>query len=725
MKLVIVESPNKTKTISQFLGSDYKVMASVGHIRDLATTGKGGLGVDVDNGFKPTYAILPNKYKVVNELKSAVKKADEVYIATDPDREGEAIAWHLAQVLGLDVNTANRLSFNAITKRSVLEAMDKPSHIDMDLVASQETRRIVDRIIGFKLSTLLQKKIHARSAGRVQSVTLKMIVERQREIDAFIPKEYWDISGIFGESKVAADLYSKDDVIYKPYSIDSEEKYKQILKELPKMFKAQPLTFSKRTNASRPAFTTSTLEQEAFSQFKYPARLTASLAQKLFEGIEVEPGEYKALITYIRTDSTRLAPEFVELAGQYINSHFGPGFYSGTASSAKKSELIQDAHEAIRPIDLAFTPAMADKKLPSNMANLYRLIYTRSIASLMTPREDEACIVKLEGNGYVFKTEAVHNKFKGFSAVYDEQGLTSGPAVKELPEELINAAKEGKEVEAKEIKGEGKKTQPPYKYNDGTVIKLMEEKGIGRPSTYSSTISTLMERSYVEEEKKSLIPTDKGELAVERLDEFFPDIMDYGYTKDMEDSLDKVKDGDTSKVKLLKDFYDRFVKEYDKAVSDMEQPPAKEVGTCPVCGSPLVEKEGRYGKFIACSNFPKCHYIQKKQPTVEYVEGRVCPNCGGKLVYRESRKGRFIGCSNFPKCKYTENIAADGQVNPATSVKPAVNEEEDKDHLVGTECPKCHKGHLVIKKSRFGTFYGCSNFPKCRYIQKMGGKKEE
>lgn len=722
MKLVIVESPNKTKTISQFLGSEYKVMASVGHVRDLATTGKGGLGVDVDHGFAPTYKVIPNKWKVIKELQEACRKADDVYLATDPDREGEAIAWHLAQVLNLDVKTVKRLTFNAITKTAVLKAIENPSHIDMDLVQSQETRRILDRIIGFDLSDLMKKKIKTKSAGRVQSVTLRMIVERQKEIDAFVPQKYWDITGKFGPEALEADLYSKDGSIYKPYSIDSEEKYHAILADMPKTFKVQPLTYAKKFTSPRPPFTTSTLEQEAFSHFHYSAKFTSSLAQKLFEGIEVHPGDFRALITYIRTDSTRLAPDFVDVASEYIVNRYGAASYNGEAAPKKTTAIIQDAHEAIRPIDLNITPDMAKDMMPSAMYNLYKLIYVRALASLMKPRIDDVTTLKLEGNGYIFKTDAVKNEFKGYSVVYEDNDLSLQTSYKDLPESIMKAAESGSEVEAKEILGTEKETQAPSKYNDGSIVRLMEEKGIGRPSTYSSTISTLEDRNYITTEKHSLTPTDSGKMVVDSLMKFFPDLMDYGYTRDMETDLEKIKEGDTSKVDLLSSFYSKFIKLLEVAKDNMEKVQDEKTGElCPVCGSPLVKKHGKYGYFVACSNYPKCKYIKKEEKQVRYVEGRMCPKCGHQLVYRTSHKGEeFIGCSNFPKCTYTENLKKDAPVSENGQPAPVVN--DDPDGLIGTTCPKCHHGTLVLKKSRFGSFYGCSDFPKCRYTQKIGKK---
>jgi DNA topoisomerase-1 len=723
MKLVIVESPNKTKTIGSFLGPDYLVLASKGHIRDLATTGKGGLGVDIEHGFKPTYVVMKDKIDVVNALKRAVKKADDVYLATDPDREGEAIAWHLAEVLGLDVKTVKRLSFNAITKKQVLDAMEHPSHIDMDLVASQETRRILDRIIGFDLSKLMKVKLKAESAGRVQSVTLRMIVEHQKEIDSFVPKKYWTISGEFGKEKISADLYSKDGVIYKPYSIDSEEQYKKIMSELPKEYDVLPLSFSKRVTMPKPPFTTSTMEQEAYNQFKYSAKRTSQIAQSLFEGVEIN-GTFRALITYIRTDSTRLAPEFVETAGPFIASKFGPGAFKGnSAKKGKSSDLIQDAHEAIRPIDLSFTPAMAKSLLKPQMYNLYRLIYARALASLMGPKIDAVTTLKFEGNGYVFKTDAVKNESKGYQLAYEFCGLAplSSAKTAELPPSIAQSAESHEKVEAAAIHSEEKETKPPFKYNDGTVIRLMEEKGIGRPSTYSTTLDTLQKRQYLIEDKHALTPTETGKLVVERLEEFFPTLMDYNYTRDMESDLEKIKSGDSSKNELLSNFYTKFVPAYDYALEHMEKVKDRPTGElCPVCGSPLVVKKSRYGtEFVACSNYPTCHYIKKE---VDYVEGRVCPKCGGKLVYRFSKKTgkKFIGCSNFPTCDYTE---FPDSVKKAAEPAKEVSVDEDTDHLVGTVCPKCGHGHIVLKKGRFGTFYGCSDFPKCRFTQKISKKK--
>ncbi len=716
MKLVIVESPNKTKTISQYLGKDYLVLASAGHVRDLATKGDRGFGVDVEHGFKPTYVIYKNKYDIVRKLRNAAKEAEDVYIATDPDREGEAIAWHLAEVLNLDPSKAKRLSFNAITKTQVLKAIANPSHIDMDLVASQETRRILDRIIGFDLSKLVQHKIKTNSAGRVQSVTLKMIVERQKEIDEFVPVEYYDISGIFGQEKIEASLYSYKDEIFKPYSIN-KEKYEEIVNALPKKFKVLEVVKSQRSSSPRPPFITSTLQQEAFTQFKYSSKSVSHIAQSLFEGVEVSNGQFQALITYIRTDSTRLADEFIDIAGPYIVSHFGKGTYKGPVNKAKKnSELVQDAHEAIRPVDLSITPEKAKAYLSKEQYNIYRLIYARSLASLMAPKIEEVSTLKFDGNGYIFKAEAVKTISKGYLAAYEECGFKNNSKDTSLPESLTSS--EIKEIEAIEIKGDKKETQPPHHFNDGSLIKQMEEKGIGRPSTYSSTIDTL-NKEYIKEVKHVITPTEEGKLAVESLNEYFPDLMDYNYTKEMEDKLEQVKSGDTSKNDLLSEFYAKFSKDLEFAEENMAKVNAVEVGeNCPECGHPLVYRKSKNGTFIGCSNFPSCRYKRsidgkEKQPD-EIVEGRTCPLCGKPLVYKTSKKGtRFIGCSSFPKCRYTESIEGDKK-----------EELDDPLKLNGTSCPTCKEGHLVFRKSRYGYIYGCSNYPRCHYMLKLNKNKE-
>lgn len=701
MKLVIVESPTKCKTIGQYLGNDYKVMASIGHIRDLSTSGPGGLGVDVYNGFKPTYVVAKDKAEVIKSLKTNAKKADEVLLATDPDREGEAIAWHLAEVLGLDVTTTKRLEFHEITKPALMRALLDPRTIDMNLVASQETRRIMDRIIGFRLSYLLQKKIKSRSAGRVQSVTLKFIIDREREIQAFNPEEYWTVTGDFSNHHIKADLVSYKG---KPIKLTNEEETLKAINSFPEIFKVQSFNTVLKEKDTRPPFTTSTMQQEAFNQFRYSTKKTALLAQHLYEGIEID-GVLHGLITYMRTDSTRLSPEFTSLAKIYIREKFGDK-YVGTIHKAKNKPNIQDAHEAIRPTDLELTPQAVKPYLPRDEYNLYRLIYARTLASLMTPRVDSVTTLKLEGNDYVFKADASSLAFDGYDAIYKE--FDSNVKDSSLPD-FSNIG----ELPLNKIEKEQHFTKAPSRFTEARVVKLMEEKGIGRPSTYASTISTLNLRHYVVLEKGTITPTDQGMLTVDELVKYFPDFMDPSYTANMEHRLDSIVAGDSSRYELLDGFYSDFVKHLENADEKMEKIQPTTTGElCPECGSPLVVRVGRFGEFVACSSYPKCRYVKKDTKPLEYIEGKTCPECGKPLIKRTSKIGRtFLGCSGFPKCHYIEREE---------------NKAEPEEILTDAPlCPRCHTGHLVTKKSRFGTFLGCSNYPTCRYIEKIGKKAKE
>lgn len=702
MKLVIVESPTKSKTIGKFLGPDYKVVACVGHISDLATTGPGGLGVDIEHGFKPKYVVQPDKYKIVAELKKNAKAAEEVILATDPDREGEAIAWHLANELGLPVDTTPRWQFHEITKNAIKYASQHPGTIDMNLVESQETRRIIDRIMGFKLSTLLQKKIKSRSAGRVQSVTLRFIVDRENEIRAFVPEEYWSISGSFGKPAIEAELSSIDG---KPAKITNQAEADAIEAALPEEFTINSISTANRSREPKPAFTTSTMQQESFNQFHYSTKKTQTIAQLLYEGKEIE-GNAVGLITYMRTDANRMAPEFIASADDFIKDKYGSDYVGKAHVTSKKSDKVQDAHEAIRPTDITMTPERVKPYLSKDEYNVYSLIYNRAIASLMSPKMEKVETIKFEGNGHIFTADSVSTLFEGYAKVY---GQYESKSSKEID---FSSFKEGDTVKKNSIKKEQHFTKAPARYTEAKIVKLMEDKGIGRPSTYASTISTLMERKYVEVEKGILTPTEQGEITVQKLNDYFPEFMDAQYTAEMENKLDAVSGGNTSRIDLLTSFYSDFEKCFAKAEKDMDKLPDKKTGEqCPNCGSDLVIKKGRYGEFVACSNYPTCRYVKKEAP--EIVEGKTCPDCGSALVKRKGTKGReFIGCSNYPKCHYIE-----GKENKKK--EPLVIPED------APECPKCHSGKLVTKKGRFGDFIACSNYPSCRYIQKSKKAKKE
>ena len=633
--LVIVESPSKSKTIEKYLGSDYKVVASQGHIRDLATTGKLGLGVDIENGFTPNYVPLTGKKKIITALKKDVKDSDHVILATDPDREGEAISWHLKEALGIDDKDYDRVLFHEITKDKVLDAIKHPTKIDQNLVRSQETRRILDRIIGFRLSKLLQSKIKAKSAGRVQSVALKLIVDREREIEAFNPEEYWTITAFFKEFEAGLVKYQEQDI-----KLTTKEEADAVLAALGETFTVTSLEQKVRQRKSKAPFITSTLQQEAATKLGFTARKTMSLAQKLYEGMDIG-SEMTGLITYMRTDSIRLSDEFVGATYHYIETTYGKE-YIGYTKQAKKKDNVQDAHEAIRPTSIYRTPEQMKPYLSNDEYKLYRLIYMRALASLMADAKVNQTTVLLDNNHYIFKTTGSVLLFDGYLKVYREFEISE--------DTILPALEQGQIHQAEKIDSEQHFTKPPARYSEATLVKKMEELGIGRPSTYAQTIETLKQRAYVTLEEKKFKPTAMGIETTDRLQDFFSDIINVEYTKEMEDDLDKVAEGELVWNQVLREFYDVFEPRVEKAFHDMEKKPAEETGElCPECGSPLVKRQGKYGEFIACSNYPTCKYIKKEEKQV--IEVMDCPSCDGKILERKTRRGKtFYGCSNYPKC---------------------------------------------------------------------------
>ena len=633
--LVIVESPSKSKTIEKYLGSDYKVVASQGHIRDLATTGKLGLGVDIENGFTPNYVPLTGKKKIITALKKDVKDSDHVILATDPDREGEAISWHLKEALGIDDKDYDRVLFHEITKDKVLDAIKHPTKIDQNLVRSQETRRILDRIIGFRLSKLLQSKIKAKSAGRVQSVALKLIVDREREIEAFNPEEYWTITAFFKEFEAGLVKYQEQDI-----KLTTKEEADAVLAALGETFTVTSLEQKVRQRKSKAPFITSTLQQEAATKLGFTARKTMSLAQKLYEGMDIG-SEMTGLITYMRTDSIRLSDEFVGATYHYIETTYGKE-YIGYTKQAKKKDNVQDAHEAIRPTSIYRTPEQMKPYLSNDEYKLYRLIYMRALASLMADAKVNQTTVLLDNNHYIFKTTGSVLLFDGYLKVYRE--------FESSEDTILPALEQGQIHQAEKIDSEQHFTKPPARYSEATLVKKMEELGIGRPSTYAQTIETLKQRAYVTLEEKKFKPTAMGIETTDRLQDFFSDIINVEYTKEMEDDLDKVAEGELVWNQVLREFYDVFEPRVEKAFHDMEKKPAEETGElCPECGSPLVKRQGKYGEFIACSNYPTCKYIKKEEKQV--IEVMDCPSCDGKILERKTRRGKtFYGCSNYPKC---------------------------------------------------------------------------
>lgn len=698
MKLVIVESPAKCETIKRYLGNDYEVMASLGHIRDLATSGKGGLGVDIDGGFLPTYVISKSKLETVNNLKNKARKAKEVILATDPDREGEAIAWHLAVVLGLDIKKTKRLEFHEITRDSITKAMQNPRLIDENLVASQETRRILDRIIGFNLSSLLNRKIKSRSAGRVQSATLKLIVDHDKEVDGFVSEEYWNILAKtkIGNREVNLTFVGLNN---KAVELHSEKEAHEILSRLPDSLKIVSIDKEIRIKESKEPFRTSTLQQEAFAKLKFRTRDTQRVAQTLYEGLTVG-GEHIGLITYMRTDATRLSPIFVESASKYILDNYGND-YLGHLKKSKNMELVQDAHEAIRPTRISLTPDSVAGCLTKQQYELYKLIYNRALASLMKPKKEEVVTINLEGNGLTFKIVFSKTLFAGYEVILKDKEEAG------IYRTFIPEFKIGEEIAVISKTCEQKFTQPPSYYSEAKIVKVMEEVGIGRPSTYASTIELLKKREYVNDEKGVLESTEQGKKTTRVLEKYFADIVDAEYTAHMEAKLDTVQTGTQSRVETLSDFYSNFVKELDYARDNMYKDEALPTGeTCPICGSPLVYKRGRNGDFIGCSSYPTCTYIKKQKEEVIYT-GEICPKCGSPLVEKTEKKKhhKFVACSNYPKCDY---------------VKPMKVEENP----IGRNCPKCG-APLLKKKGPYGYFIGCSNYPQCNYMEKIYKKRRK
>lgn len=640
-KLVIVESPHKSKTIEKYLGKDFKVVSSVGHIRDLSTSGKYGFGVDIDNNFKPDYKIIKGKAKLVKELKKDIKDADFVYLATDPDREGEAISWHLYDTLGLKEENYDRIVFNEITKKAVLDSFNKARKIDDNLVKSQETRRILDRIIGFRLSKLMQSKTGGKSAGRVQSVALKLIVDREREIEAFIPEEYFEIEAKFNDFDAKLDTYN-----HKKIEIKKESEAKEILSKLSNAFKIESIDKKEKAKKSKFPFTTSTLEQEASIKLGFTSKKTMMIAQKLYEGINLKDGA-EGLISYMRTDSVRLSDEFIKDTYGYIKDNYGSE-YVGYVKKSNKTENVQDAHEAIRPTNINNNPEKIKEYLTNDEYKLYSLIYYRSLASLMKDAKVEATTVILDNNNYQFKVNGQILIFDGYLKVYSKYEDSEDKVLPDFSNYKSNV------LVANTIEYTSHTTKPPARYTESKLIKEMEELGIGRPSTYAKTIDTIEERGYVKVIDKKFIPTEVGIETTDKLQEFFKDIINVEYTKNMEDDLDKIAEGNMEWNKLLSIFYQEFEPKVEVAFKNMEKKAPEETGElCPNCGSPLVIKQSKYGKFTACSNYPTCKYIKSNKEEKEVKEIISCPKCDGKILEKKTKRGKiFYGCSNYPKCDF-------------------------------------------------------------------------
>uniref|UniRef100_UPI00403F544F type I DNA topoisomerase n=1 Tax=Candidatus Enterococcus willemsii TaxID=1857215 RepID=UPI00403F544F len=671
--LVIVESPAKAKTIEKYLGRNYKVVASVGHIRDLP---KSKMGIDVENNYEPHYISIRGKGDVIKSLRSAAKKAEKVYLASDPDREGEAIAWHLAFLLGLDLKDKNRVVFNEITKDAVKAAFKEPRSIDLDLVDAQQARRVLDRLVGYSLSPILWRKVKkGLSAGRVQSVALKIIIDREKEIRDFKPEEYWSIDGNFkkGRKKFKANFWGVDG---KKKKLPNAESVKEITKRITsKEYEVKNVEKKERKRNPAAPFTTSSLQQEAARKLNFRTRKTMMVAQQLYEGISLGKQGTVGLITYMRTDSKRISDTAKSEVTEFIESTYGKEFAAHGGKKLKNAQGAQDAHEAIRPTSALRTPEAMAQYLDKDQLKLYTLIWSRLVASQMTPAILDTMKVTLEQNGVQFIANGSKVKFKGFMQVYVE-GRDDG---KEDKENILPDLEIGEKVESVDIEPKQHFTQPPARFSEATLIRTLEENGVGRPSTYAPTLETIQRRYYVKLAQKRFEPTELGEIVNTLIEDFFPQIVDVHFTAEMENNLDQVEEGKENWIKVVDRFYKPFAKELDTAEEKIEKIQIKDEPAgfdCDLCGHPMVIKLGRYGKFYACSNFPEC---RNTKPIVKEI-GVECPVCHkGQVVERKSKKNRiFYGCDRYPECEFTS-----------------------WDKPIGRNCPKCNH-YLVEKKVKGG-----------------------
>ncbi|WP_369041522.1 type I DNA topoisomerase [Staphylococcus warneri] len=685
--LVIVESPAKAKTIEKYLGKRYKVIASMGHVRDLP---RSQMGVDTEDNYEPKYITIRGKGPVVKELKKHAKKAKKVFLASDPDREGEAIAWHLSKILELEDSKENRVVFNEITKDAVKDSFKHPRGIEMDLVDAQQARRILDRLVGYNISPVLWKKVKkGLSAGRVQSVALKLVIDRENEIRNFKPEEYWTIEGEFRYKKskfTAKFLHYKN----KPYKLNKKEDVEKITAALDgDEFEITNVNKKEKTRNSANPFTTSTLQQEAARKLNFKARKTMMIAQQLYEGIDLKRQGTVGLITYMRTDSTRISDQAKSEAKNYIIDKYGNEYVSKRKASGKQGD--QDAHEAIRPTSTLRTPEEMKSFLTRDQHRLYKLIWERFVASQMAPAILDTIALDVTQNDIKFRANGQTIKFKGFMTLYVEtKDDKDSDKENKLPK-----LEQGDKVTATQIEPAQHFTQPPPRYTEARLVKTLEELKIGRPSTYAPTIDTIQKRNYVKLESKRFMPTELGEIVYEQVKEYFPEIIDVEFTVNMETLLDKIAEGDMNWRKVVGDFYNSFKQDVERAEEEMEKIEIKDEPAgedCEVCGSPMVIKMGRYGKFMACSNFPDCRNTKAIVKTI----GVKCPTCkDGEVVERKSKKNRiFYGCSNYPECDF---ISWD---------KP-----------VGRDCPKCNH-YLVDKKKGRSSQVTCSNCDYKEEVQK-------
>jgi len=714
-RLIIVESPSKARTLARFLGSEYTVLASMGHVRDLP---KSKMGVDVDNGFTPVYEVIKGKEKQIRELKAAARKAQATLLAADPDREGEAIAWHLTQALGL--RDPDRIVFHEITRPAVEEALQNPRKIDRSLVAAQEARRVIDRLVGYRLSPLLWRKVRAGlSAGRVQSVAVRLVVDREAEIEAFVPVESWTIDAVLakdGGNSFKGRLIGRKGEAgtadREKLELGTEVEAQEVLRALAidehghvtadtPSFAVEGVEVRETSRQAPLPYTTSTLQQDASTRLRMAPRRTMSVAQQLYEGVELGSAGSVGLITYMRTDSTRISDLARDDAHRYVTTEFGKEYVrtGGPRRAPKTAQNVQDAHEAVRPTDLTRTPDSIKQHLMPQQLRVYDLIWRRFLASQMSAAKYLNTRAMIEAGDYVFRASGSTVKFDGFQRVWkrDEEKDKEDP----LPE-----LAQGDALECREVISEQHFTQPPPRYTEASLIKELEELGIGRPSTYAPTLETIQERNYVRQDDRRLHPTELGKTVDSVLRNNFPDIVDVTFTAELEKRLDGVEEGKRQYEPTVREWYEPFAKTVTKAETSMQRVkvPAKETGeTCPECEiGQLVVREGRFGQFTGCSRFPECTYIKERRTAEAEATGEDCPTCGRPLVQRRGRRGPFVGCSGYPECTYIKNDSA--------ARRPAAQPAEP----TGEKCPDCGKD-LVRRSGRYGPFVSCSGYPACRY----------
>ncbi len=698
-RLIVVESPAKARTLKKYLGKDYDVKASIGHVKDLP---KRSLGVDIEKNFEPTYEIIKGKKKFIEEIKKASEKAVDIYLAPDPDREGEAIAWHIAELLGSKAkNKIHRVLFTEITKNAVLNALEKPTTLNQGRYESQQARRILDRLVGYKISPLLWIKVkRGLSAGRVQSVAVRIISEREKEIEAFVPRPYWEIEGNFESpnGSFKASLFKIGEEKLERFSIDNDQSANKIVNAIKSGSWFVDLVQKKeRQSKPYPPFITSTLQQEASKRLHFSAKKTMALAQQLYEGVEIKGGGPQGLITYMRTDSTRLSENAVLSVRQFIEKNFGKQYVPNEFFEYKSKKKIQDAHEAIRPSDVENTPHVLKPYLEEDLLLLYELIWKRFVACQMSPMILEQTTIEIVSKSdisYFFRASGSVTKFEGFRLIW--------PLENDEKEELPTITKETI-IKPVEINALRKETQPPPRYTESSLIKELEDKGIGRPSTYAMILSTIQDRNYVEKKDGKFYPTELGTIVTELLVENFSDIINVGFTASMEENLDQIEEGEKKWVNILKEFYEPFEKDLLTAKKKMRNLKTEETPTglsCPKCGKDLVIKWGKNGKFIACQGYPDCkftsEFTKNENGGLVLVERKLsdekCPSCGAPMVLKTGRFGQFFACSSYPNCKTTKTVTT------------------------GIKCPQCQKGELVQRRSRFGKiFYSCTRYPECNY----------